>query len=540
MNNRFYSKDERDVLGALNDKLGTNHRGKPYDFNNKNDLKEYAILLVGRYMDYHKNWSISDSLFSELDESIELYTPLTWVAMSEEEVSGDEMILETISALGVVENNLYELCMRVEKDLKDLLKIIMQKSDEIQRFIWNNIYYFDDDGLEALFNEFTEGPYTYTLEESFELFCNLMKENENKKADTDSLDDDEPILLHMELINEWCSEEHRKLLMKYADTTERGTITRDVLIPADMPLHNLHYAIQRLFGWQNSHLRAFRLDEKDYERLTGKCVREWAKLVGILFQGLPYDEDDQFWDDDYIYGNIKVWLRKKYIGPYVFGGYTEDYDEAKGSVEEMIRRFPIVEVRESFYDYHERIKDKKDDESEKTKIIKKAPILDLTIRELTNSISFDSALDELLERIPVAEVLGVKGGKLAECEEIQKWMDGHALKPVTDKLIYNYDFGDNWVVEITRFSDWKELSEQDVIEENWLSEAVGIVNDKHKPVCINKKGGYVMDDVGGMGGFADFLYNIYKSEDMEEREAYREWAKSMGWRKKKVELEKML
>ncbi|HKL10662.1 MAG TPA: hypothetical protein VJ990_04425, partial [Clostridia bacterium] len=81
--------------------------------------------------------------------------------------------------------------------------------------------------------------------------------------DGDFSNNEESILLHMELVNERCSDDEKKLLMKYADATERGTITRDVLIPADMPLHNLHYAIQRLFGWQNSHLRAFRLDEKD-------------------------------------------------------------------------------------------------------------------------------------------------------------------------------------------------------------------------------------------------------------------------------------
>ena len=352
--------------------------------------------------------------------------------------------------------------------------------------------------------------------------------------------DGEPVLLHMELVNERCSEDEKKLLMKYADATERGTITRDVFIPWDMPLHNLHYAIQRLFGWQNSHLRAFRLDEKDYVRLTGGRVREWAKLVGILFQGLPDDEYDKFWDDDYIYGYIRTWLRKKYTGPYVFGGYTEEYEEAKGSVDELIHRFPTVDVRESFYDYHERTKREMGGESEGIRIIKTAPIFSLTVRELTNSISFDSALDELLERMPVAEVLGVKGEELVEFEEIKNWTEERIFKPATDKLIYNYDFGDNWIVEITRPGNFGYLTGEGGIDEERIGKAIDTVREKHKPVCIGKKGGYVMDDVGGMGGFADFLYNIYVSKDMEERMAYREWAKSLGWSKRKIEAEKML
>ena len=352
--------------------------------------------------------------------------------------------------------------------------------------------------------------------------------------------DGEPVLLHMELVNDMCSDEERKLLMKYADATERGTITRDVLIPWDMPLHNLHYAIQRLFGWQNSHLRAFRLDEKDYDRLTGSRVREWASLVGILFQGLPDDEYDKFWDDDYIYGYIRTWLRKKYTGPYVFGGYTEEYEEARGSVDELISRFPTVDVRESFFDYHERTKGKKDCESDGIRIIKTAPILSLTVRELMNSISFDSALDELLERLPVAEVLGVKGAELAEFEEIKNWTEERIFKPATDKLIYNYDFGDNWIVEITRPGNFGHLTGESGIDEERIRKAMVTVRDKHRPACIGKKGGFVMDDVGGMGGFADFLYNIYVSKDMEERMAYKEWAKGLGWSKKKIEPEKML
>ncbi len=73
-----------------------------------------------------------------------------------------------------------------------------------------------------------------------------------------------------------------------------------------MPLHNLHYAIQRLFGWQNSHLRRFVLPEEIYNRLTGGTVKGWTDLAGILFQSHGEGEHDVFWDDDYQSGSIKV------------------------------------------------------------------------------------------------------------------------------------------------------------------------------------------------------------------------------------------
>ena len=47
----------------------------------------------------------------------------------------------------------------------------------------------------------------------------------------------------------------RTILKKYGQV-EKG-LYRDVLVPADMTLHALHYAIMRLFGWQNCHLHQY-------------------------------------------------------------------------------------------------------------------------------------------------------------------------------------------------------------------------------------------------------------------------------------------
>jgi len=538
MNNNFYSKDERQFIDFLNKNLGTQHRNKPYDFNNKEDLKDLMILLVGKYMDFRKYWSKCDDLYGELDESIELYTPLTWAAMTNSDISGDKIILQTISALGVVESNLSDLYMQTEAELKELIGIIMKKSDEIQNHIWNGIYHFDEKAFENLFNKVGEAEYTYSIDESFKLFCSLMNNVKNEMIEMESTKNDHPIMLHLELINEWCDEENLQMLMNYADTTEKGTITRDILIPADMPLHNLHYAIQRLFGWQNSHLRAFRLDAEDYKRLTGNRVKEWSDLTGILFSGVPDDENDRFWDEDYMDGNFKTWLKKKYSGPYEYGGYTENYDVARASVDGLIRRFPEIEVRESFHVYYERNKGKKQHEKEPIRILRRAPILDLTMDELKNTINFESGLDELLEKIEVRHVLGSKGEQLAEFDEIINGVNGDLVRPVTDKLIYSYDFGDNWIVEITKIDNYDNLN--DSVENSDLDQAISIVKEKYKPVCIHKKGGFVMDDVGGMSGYTDFIHTIYKSDDAEEKKSIRQWAKGAGWNNRKIEPQNML
>ena len=48
------------------------------------------------------------------------------------------------------------------------------------------------------------------------------------------------------------------ILKKYGKVTK--SLSRDILVSSEMPLHNLHYAIQKLFGWRNSHLHSFSYD----------------------------------------------------------------------------------------------------------------------------------------------------------------------------------------------------------------------------------------------------------------------------------------
>ncbi len=364
-----------------------------------------------------------------------------------------------------------------------------------------------------------------------------------------------PVRLHLELYNEHLEDEEIRTLIKYADATDRGSLTRDILIPSDMPLHHLHYAVQRLFGWQNSHLRCFRLPDDDHVRLTGGSVRGWMNLVGVLFKGIPEDQSDQYWDDHYMGGSFKVWLKKKYTGPYHFGGYTEDYDIAHRSVQELVERYPEMDVRESFHDYYEGNGDRKDEKDEPIRNLKKAPIIELSLEELHDSPIMEEATDRLLERLEVISVLalpeeGLADAKaLGECAAIPSYevnygshyMDEQpVVLPVAHKLIYNYDFGDNWLVEISRQKDCCDLLKNGDLTEEALKIAEQTVIEKHKPVCISKKGAYVMDDVGGMHGYAQFLNTIYESDDKEEKQEHRLWAEGQGWSGRKVSLEKML
>lgn len=336
-----------------------------------------------------------------------------------------------------------------------------------------------------------------------------------------------PVCIRLELKDDYLSDYQKRMLRRYGESTTGESITRDILIPSDMPLHNLHYAIQKLFGWQNSHLRSFYLPKDIYDKLTGGTVKGWSDLVGILFQPPSEAEEDVFWDDDYQKGSFKVWLRKKYTDPYIYGGTMEHPEIAKQDIKELLDRFSMLEVKESFGDYMERAKR---DENAEIKIIKKAPLIELTLEEMNSSIIIEGGIESLLERLEVAKVIA------AQDEDIVS----KQLFPVTKELIYNYDFGDNWKVRITKYKDCEDLLKRNIIDEYELEEAEDIVLNKHKPVCINKDGISVLDDVGGLSGFADFLGVIYEGEDKEESANARAWAKSLGWSDKKVSNKMML
>ena len=328
--------------------------------------------------------------------------------------------------------------------------------------------------------------------------------------------------LHLELRDDYLNDTEKMILRKYGESSTGDSINRDILIPSDMPLHNLHYTLQRLFGWQNSHFRRFVLPEEIYNRLIVGMVKGWTDLVGILFQPPGECEHDIFWDDDYQSGSIKTWLKKKYTGPYVFRGIMEDFERAQKDIKQLMEHFSILEVKESFNDYMNRSKGTDKDE---LRTLKKAPLIELTLEEMNNSIEIDSGMESLLERLEAAKVLAFKDDDLCIDNDIF---------PVTHELIYNYDFGDGWTVTITKEKDCKELLQKGCISKDELLEAEATTITKHKPICIHKDGIFVLDDVGGLHGFVDFLKEIYEGEDKEERSNYKTWAQSLGWSNRKI------
>lgn len=85
----------------------------------------------------------------------------------------------------------------------------------------------------------------------------------------------------------------RKELKDYGKVKE--SISRDVLASSGYTLHALHYVIQKLFGWQNSHLRHFEFPEEIKNELVGDSYSDFCKLCGHVFRP-PYSNQEDLND----------------------------------------------------------------------------------------------------------------------------------------------------------------------------------------------------------------------------------------------------
>ena len=384
----------------------------------------------------------------------------------------------------------------------------------------------------------------------------------------------EMIRLHLELMADFSDNE--KSVMHQYGAMEAETISRDILVSDDLPLYALHYVIQRAFGWQNSHLHRFYLDEEKVEKFT-ESVERWMHQVGVIYRSPLMNEYAEFWADDYERGSFKNWLRKKYTGPCVsqcweegliacredmksvdldveyyveYGAYSND-SEAK-----PLRCHPVT-----------RWDGKRYDPPKADKYVRDFRVEIVKMRDLPVSLLdqvFERGAFDLLERLPIGQVLAVRNmhctddfqdgeevstyqemlddGLDEEIEEILwKGLDSPMKQPFvysfTDELLYQYDFGDNWQIRIMGSRNCMDLVESGKITQDMLDKSNIKARVTYRPVLLARDGEMLVDDVGGASGFAEFIraINTMRRGETDEngmtKTQLKDWAKSLGWHK---------
>ena len=134
------------------------------------------------------------------------------------------------------------------------------------------------------------------------------------------------------------SEDKKTVLGKYAKM--QNGFVREALVPSVMSLNALNYMIQRLYGWQNSHLHRFTLTQDTFNSVTEQGdIKAWECLCGVLFRFPNEDYADQYCSDDYDgTQSFKTWLKNKYSGaelPFSVGDTYLDNQLQVESFEKM-------------------------------------------------------------------------------------------------------------------------------------------------------------------------------------------------------------
>lgn len=303
-------------------------------------------------------------------------------------------------------------------------------------------------------------------------------------------------LLHIEL-NDEVPEEYRELCgIKYDKS-----ISRDIVLPMSIPLHNLHYAINQAFGFTNSHLHEYQLCEKDLKWITAGKAENWKKLIGLVFKNPMRDEDIDFWDDDYESGSPKKWMQSKYTGPNYAKIYEEGYRYISREVEDLEVSATNIDELHGYG-------------KNPFAINETLGIQNILELNPEGKMSFDEYYEELNDCIIDASTYP------DTTIQSQPWVPGFA-----EKLYYTYDFGDNWHFTITPKFDVEYL--KDRVTEKDVKDTIKKVCTLARPVILAADGYPLVDDCNGLIGYIDTLKEIKEGDKESKR-----WIEGMGWKKK--------
>lgn len=341
------------------------------------------------------------------------------------------------------------------------------------------------------------------------------------------------MMLKIELINDWDTDgEIERVLHAYGDVSfDSNTLSRDIVVPDDMPLYALSYCILRAFGFLNGHLHRFQLPKETNQKML-KIAKDWIAQCGVLFRSPMMNDNDYYWADDYEKGDFRKWQQSKYTGPYVKRTPGESYEECKKDIDHFLKKYPYVVFRKEKDDHgyiHYGIpKQDKNDYDETTHDLLKME--DCPIDNFR--FLFERSIFELRECLTVSELF-------------------HDTKGIK-KIIYEYDFGDGWEFEITEIKSSRKVN----AKPSTIKKAEETCLEKYRPVCIAHEGGFLVEDVGGLGGYMQFLRAIHPEEEYhlfmegevsydnngvyESAEDARYWAESLEWTDQPIVDKKLL
>lgn len=332
---------------------------------------------------------------------------------------------------------------------------------------------------------------------------------------------DNLVYLHLEIDNSRCTPKEAKILKKYANVKYGDTISRDIIIPGDMPLGALHYVIQRVFGYINRYISSFKLPDDVFNNITQDDTYKWATLVGQYFSYPWFDYQLGYFNHKYCDNKMnypEFRFKDEYIGPYYDTNlFSNAFRCTQTSIQEYIESLEVIKGLDDTFN----------------------------IDKLSNFSSGNAKKDEYLKQnannlklsIKVSSILATHEDEIQTNQEIVKHNEylNQEILQITHKLIYTYGAESKWIVNISRLENFDSFINDFIVDMNEVFKAENTVREEYKPCCVLKDGANVLDDVDNIPGFCEFLYDIFENRNIVKKKEALRFGRRRDWHAEEID-----
>lgn len=261
---------------------------------------------------------------------------------------------------------------------------------------------------------------------------------------------------------------------------------------------------------------------------VGACLERYLSLCGVYFRFPDGDIYAMFYDDDYS-GDVSLnsWLKSKYTGPEYNETLDDLYYENQIKVEEFRNsvRYPSDDNMEHLIT-----------DDVQNKLIERLTLMDYLILPGGACDAYRGQLEGMLKKIENSkpemidrwtEYISNPERYWSQLEELHDFSTIR-FQSQSNYIEYYYDYGDDWKVNITctnvYFDDYSDEIDAETVDQ---------VIAEHRPICVKSDGLDLIEDVGGVSGFVEFLTT---SSDPSNKnfESSNEWAANRGWSRRKT------
>jgi hypothetical protein len=162
----FITKDDGELIKSVNRALCMEHRTKPYDLKNMDDLIEATKMITGELLDMWHCYSMINKVDGIYDEAMEYYHTAAWAG------AGSYMDCIYVDAQGRIDeldDMMYSILGKVEDECRILWEAVLNNSDCSRHFFNKDVDIKEknlDEIFKQVFMQLPEMEYNTSIENS--------------------------------------------------------------------------------------------------------------------------------------------------------------------------------------------------------------------------------------------------------------------------------------------------------------------------------------------------------------------------------------